>query len=298
MKRRLSGQALQPAATQRSGRGSARVRRTAARLLALATLVMGGCATTDPAAVVAEATSRKAAPQVELGDYLDQALQARQAGQVDKSRRLYREAAQSYPAAKEPWLQLAEDHFREGDYGHAILAAQEVLQRDAKNALAHSVLAVSGLRVSAQSLGELRDSSRFELGSRDEAVELTQQLKAHLGEAVLVPARPDASAEPARSAPPVAQRARAPSAAGRPPAPAVATARAGARTAPPASNAAAATPGGAASAAVASPVKPVTSRPVTAAAPARATTPPTTSPSPPPAAAGATARPNPFKVLD
>lgn len=106
----------------------------------------------------------------------------------------------AYPASKEPWLRLTEDYFRQGDYGNAILAAQEVTQRDARNPLAQSVLAVSGLRVSAQALGELRERASFEVGSRDEAVELTRQMRASLGEPVLVPVRQEAAPDGGRPA--------------------------------------------------------------------------------------------------
>lgn len=274
-------------------------------------LLAGGCATTEPVVVAAETVSRKAAPQIELGDQLDQARQARQAGQVEKSRQMYREAAQAYPVSKDPWLHLAEDYFREGDYGNAILAAQEVLQRDGKNAIAHSVLAVSGLRVSAQSLAELRESTRFELGSRDEAVELTQQLRTHLGETVLIPQKSDAAPEPARPVPSTAVRARAQGGASR--APAQASTAAGAGPRPAARVAVPAAAGGAtATVAASSPpapaptaaARPVTTRPAAPAGTARASAGPlpattaTAAPVPTAVPAGNGGRSNPFKVLD
>jgi hypothetical protein len=150
-------------------------------VIGLAGLV--GCANTLP---TAEAVARTApVPQASLETLLQQAREASAQAQPDKARRLYRDAAKAYPTAKEPWLQLAEDYFRRADYGNAILAAQEVAQRDASNPMAQSVLAVSGLRVSAQALGELRERTTFEVGSRDEAVQLARQLRAYLGEPVL-----------------------------------------------------------------------------------------------------------------
>jgi hypothetical protein len=150
---------------------------------ALAVIGLVGCANTVP---TTEAMARTTpVPQASLESLLQQAREASAQAQPDKARRLYRDAAKAYPTAKEPWLQLAEDYFRRADYGNAILAAQEVAQRDASNPMAQSVLAVSGLRVSAQALGELRERTTFEVGSRDEAVQLARQLRAHLGEPVL-----------------------------------------------------------------------------------------------------------------
>jgi hypothetical protein len=151
---------------------------------ALAIAGLAGCANSLP---TAEAVARTApVPQASLETLLQQAREASAQAQPDKARRLYRDAAKAYPTAKEPWLQLAEDYFRRADYGNAILAAQEVTQRDASHPMAQSVLAVSGLRVSAQALGELRERTTFEVGSRDEAVQLARQLRAYLGEPVLV----------------------------------------------------------------------------------------------------------------
>ena len=64
------------------------------------------------------------------------------------------------PTSKEPWLKLAEDYFEANNYGQAILASQEVLQRDPADSVATSVLAVSGLRVSASALSLLRQQQR------------------------------------------------------------------------------------------------------------------------------------------
>lgn len=192
--------------------------RTTSCLVVLAALwICAGCASVEPVV----SASRATLAQQSLEAYLQQAVGESQQGLNDKARLTLREAAMAYPAAKEPWLRLAEDYFRQSDYGNAILAAQEVVQRDNKNPVAQSVLAVSGLRVSAQALGELRDRNRFEVGSKGEAVELTRQMRAHLGEPVLVPLKSGAepSAEtnaatqpttPARARPSPAAAARAP----------------------------------------------------------------------------------------
>ena len=106
----------------------------------------------------------------------------------DLSRTRYREAAKIYPTSKAPWQKLAEDYFEAADYGNAILAAQEVLQRDPQELVAHSILAVAGLRVSAASLSALREQrSAVPASTRDEAVSLTRTLREALGERELVP---------------------------------------------------------------------------------------------------------------
>jgi Flp pilus assembly protein TadD len=140
---------------------------------------VAGCTTTPPVA----------APAVQpLAEYMQQAGQAVTEGNKERARELYRTAAKTYPTHKEPWLKLAEDYFEAGNYGQAILAAQEVLQRDPADSLASSVLAVSGLRVSASALATLRQQQQtLNGGTRTEAESLAVVLRDALGEPVLVP---------------------------------------------------------------------------------------------------------------
>jgi hypothetical protein len=281
-------------------RGSAPV---APVVMAVVVALLAGCASTDK---LSDAGLPGSAAQPPLEGFLQQAQAASQQGLHDKSRRTLREAAMAYPAAKEPWLRLAEDYFRQGDYGNAILAAQEVTQRDARHPLAQSVLAVSGLRVSAQALGELRERSSFEVGSRDEAVELTKQMRAHLGEPVLVPVKADPAADGGRTAttpvvrprPPApgsrAQPEPAPARSAAPPTPARSAAATPARSAAapaPARSASAQSP--ARSAAASTAVKPVAAAAPASPAPVRAVAAAASS-APAPVAKGG----NPFKVLD
>jgi hypothetical protein len=273
-------------------RGSAPV---APVVMAVVVALLAGCASTDK---LSDAGLPGSAAQPPLEGFLQQAQAASQQGLHDKSRRTLREAAMAYPAAKEPWLRLAEDYFRQGDYGNAILAAQEVTQRDARHPLAQSVLAVSGLRVSAQALGELRERSSFEVGSRDEAVELTKQMRTHLGEPVLVPVKADPAADGGRTAttPVVRPRPAAPGSRAQPePAPARSAA-----TPTPARSAAAPAPARSASAqsparsaAASTAVKPVAAAAPASPAPVRAVAAAASS-APAPVAKGG----NPFKVLD
>lgn len=213
--------------------------------LLLVSMLAAGCAGTL-------APAPAPAPQMQpLAEYLSEATKAHGEHLVGKERDLYRTAASAYPTAKEPWARLAESYFEAADYGNAILAAQEVLQRDSADARAASVLAVSGLRVSTQALGTLRtQNSNLPADTRTQAEGLTRTLRELLGESVLVP-QPAEPPTAAASAPPVRARA---------------VPRRAAGTAPTASvkPAAATNAASAAAAAAVSPVK---------AAPSKATTP-------------------------
>jgi hypothetical protein len=166
-------------------------------------LTLAGCTTPPPATP---------APAVQpLAQYMQEASQATGEGSKQRSRDLYYTAAKNYPTSKEPWLKLAEDYFEAANYGQAILAAQEVVQRDPADSLAAGVLAVSGLRVSAAALSTLREQqTTLNGGTRSEAEGLARTLRELLGEPVLVP-RP---ATPAPTTPaPARPRAPRPSAA-------------------------------------------------------------------------------------
>lgn len=149
--------------------------------------MLSGCSTINPK------PPEPAPATVSLQEYMQQASKARSEGARDKARETYRSAAKAYPASKEPWLKLAEDYFEATDYGNAILASEEVLLRDASDNIAASVLAVSGLRVSASALQTLRAQNRVAGDARTEAQMMAQTLRDVLGETVLVP-RPATSA--------------------------------------------------------------------------------------------------------
>ena len=184
-----------------------------AHVWALATgLLMMGCASAPP-----PLPPPTAAPAVEpLQQYMQEAGQAAAAGSKERARDVYRTAAKTYPTSKEPWLKLAEDYFEAANYGQAILAAQEVIQRDPADSLATSVLAVSGLRVSASALSTLRQQqSPLNGGTRSEAEGLARILRDLLGEPVLVP-RPVAASASAAAPVPVKARQPARTAAAKP----------------------------------------------------------------------------------
>lgn len=157
-------------------------------------LTLAGCAST-PSAPAPKAP--EAAPTaVALEEWMARARTALAEGQREKARAAYRAAAQAYPAEKLPWLKLAEDYFSAQDYGNAVLAAQEALQRDGEDGVAHSILAVSGLRLTAGSLAALRQDGGYAVGSRDEAVTVARALRDTLGATSLLAPAPTNAALP------------------------------------------------------------------------------------------------------
>lgn len=120
-------------------------------------------------------------PYAELMSSADGALKA---GQSAAGLSLLESAAKSEPARKEPWLRMAQVQFEERRYGFAINAAEEVLQRDNADVTAKSILAASGLRVSANALEQLRAVGELG-GARDEAKALARTMREALGESIL-----------------------------------------------------------------------------------------------------------------
>ena len=149
-------------------------------------------------------------PQVEkrlvqerLDESLSAADKAQKQGQTDQALQLLDEATRIDPAAKQPWLRKAQIHFEARQYGPAITQAQEALQRDVSDLTAQSILAVSGLRVSASALEQLRKANEVTGSTRSEAESVARVIHQALGEPILL--APTASGA-ATSAEPVARR--------------------------------------------------------------------------------------------
>lgn len=109
------------------------------------------------------------------------------AGQPDKAYTLLKGASQAFPADKTPWVRMAQMRFDSDNYGEAIVHALEALERDPDDTLAHSIAAVSGLRVSSKALGDLARKNKLDGDVKSEAQDLAKLLRASLGEEVLVP---------------------------------------------------------------------------------------------------------------
>ena len=127
-----------------------------------------------------------AAPAVvPMAQMLELADKARSEGQVQRARDGYRQAAATYPTEHVPWVRIAQSHFEASDYGNAILAAEEAVQRSPSDQVALGILAVSGLRVSSRAVSNL--SEKQVLGdTRSQAETIVQTLRQVLGEPILV----------------------------------------------------------------------------------------------------------------
>lgn len=112
---------------------------------------------------------------------------AAKSGDPDSAIGLYQKLAAADPTREEPWSRIAQIQFQQQHYGQAIVAAQEALQRDQSDRAAKSVLAVAGLRVATQSLGELRQDASLQGDAKSDAQALAKQLRDTLGEDSLFP---------------------------------------------------------------------------------------------------------------
>ncbi|MGG5541602.1 tetratricopeptide repeat protein [Burkholderia vietnamiensis] len=143
----------------------------------LACGVIAGCATQPSAPPSAEVFNKS----------LADADTVAKSGDQDKALGLYQQLAKSDPTREEPWSRIAQIQFAQNHYGQAIVAAQEALQRDATDRQAKSVLAVAGLRIATQSLGELRQDASLAGDAKSDAQALAKQLRDTLGESALFP---------------------------------------------------------------------------------------------------------------
>ncbi|MES2742009.1 MAG: hypothetical protein V4754_13795 [Pseudomonadota bacterium] len=138
-------------------------------------LALGACSTA-PVVVAKKPT---------LDEALAQATLALNAGQKDKAMSLWKEAATQFPADKTPWLKMAQTKYDAGQYGEAIVNAQEVLVRDPADKVANSMIATSGLRLATRALSDLSRQNNLTPNTRTEAQDLAKLLRESLGETVL-----------------------------------------------------------------------------------------------------------------
>jgi tetratricopeptide (TPR) repeat protein len=122
-----------------------------------------------------------------LADVMGKATEASRAGQKEQALKLLQQASVDYPADKAPWLQKAQIRFEGGQYGEAILDAQQVLKRDPTDKVANSIVAISGLRLSTTALADLARQNNLTGSLRSESQDLAKLLRESIGEAVLVP---------------------------------------------------------------------------------------------------------------
>lgn len=152
-----------------------------------AALLLSACASMNP--------PPEAPPPPTYDQLMEQAQQAQTAGDRAKAFDAWRAAAKQNPAAKDPWLRMAQVHFDNADYGSAITEAQEAMQRAPDDAVANSLLAVSGLRVSSAALARMHPEA-LPGSTRTEAQALAKTLRELVGEPVLVPQPAPAASAP------------------------------------------------------------------------------------------------------
>lgn len=145
-------------------------------------------------AAVSACASSGGEKSYKAGDYAALYKQAEAevtAGRVDAALIGFNDAAKADPTRKEPWVRAAQLQFDKGNYARAILAAEEVLQRDPKDLVADSVLAVGGFRIANQSLQRLRGNGALASDTaRREAEQLVRTLRDTMGEDVMTAGRP------------------------------------------------------------------------------------------------------------
>jgi len=110
---------------------------------------------------------------------------------ADASIKAFEDAAKADPTRKEPWVRIAQLQFDRGNYARAIVAAEEVLQRDPDDLVADGVLTVAGFRVANQSLQRLQGRGALASDTaRKEAQTLADTLRSTMGDSVLAVEKP------------------------------------------------------------------------------------------------------------
>jgi len=130
-------------------------------------------------------------PKVEFSELMTQSSLSvdslLEKGNQDDAVKILTDLAAKNPGRKEPWLKMAKVHFGAENYAQAIVAAEEVIQRDGEDREAKTIRAVSGLRVAAKSLNDLKDDVALRGDAHSDALGLAKVMRETLGEEVLVP---------------------------------------------------------------------------------------------------------------
>lgn len=155
-------------------------KRYLASILIVVAVSLSGCATQTPARSEQEFKTSMAQTETRVSALL-------QAGNREEAVRALTDIARVNPERKEPWVRMAKMYFDDARYSQAIVSAEEALQRDRTDQTAKSIRAVSGLRVAAQSLTDLRSDVELQGNARADATGLAMVMRDILGEDVLVP---------------------------------------------------------------------------------------------------------------
>lgn len=145
-----------------------------------ATVFLCGCATAPSASSDEQFSELMMQTEIRVSESIEN-------GNKDEAVRIVSELVAANPGRKEPWIRIAKIHFDATDYAEAIVAADEALKIDNSDRTAKSIRAVSGLRVAAQSLADLRNDAELKGNARADAAGLAMTMRDILGEDVLVP---------------------------------------------------------------------------------------------------------------
>ncbi len=144
--------------------------------------IFAGCASTEP-------VPAPPPPPPTMAVLLQQADLALKVGKPEEAVAVLKRAARIYPADKTAWLRIAQVSFECQEYGDAITNARKVLERDPDDMVAHSIAAVSGLRVSSKALADLTKKHRVDSDVRGAAHELAKILRSSIGGEIIPPDR-------------------------------------------------------------------------------------------------------------
>ncbi len=126
----------------------------------------------------------------------DKAIAAKQ---EEKAYAMLKAASDAHPVDKRPWVKMAQIRFNAGVYGEAITNAHEALERDPDDQVAHSIVAVSGLRVASRALADLTRKNNLNGDVKSEAQDLAKLLRTSLGESELFKKGESAKTTPVRA---------------------------------------------------------------------------------------------------
>lgn len=132
---------------------------------------LGGCASAPPPVPKAPPT---------IASLMSDAEAAIAMGNTESGVSLFKSTAHAFPSEKGPRLRAAQVQFDCHNYGEAIMHSQEVLDRDADDMMAHSIMAASGLRVSSRALTELAARNNLTGSVRAEAQDLAKMLRENI----------------------------------------------------------------------------------------------------------------------
>ena len=132
-----------------------------------------------------------------LSELLSKGSQAAATGQKEEAISVWKQAGQAYPADKAPWANIAQSRYDSGQYGEAIVNAQEVLLRDPNDKVANGIIAVAGLRLANRALGDLSRQNGMTPQVRVDVQEQAKMLRENMGD------RESAIAPQPRRQPPV-----------------------------------------------------------------------------------------------